>query len=163
MQKNLNKHSVVSIMLWFSVIVWMAVIFLFSAQPGDASSDLSNNFIRFLVGLFVDDFEAFDAFAQENVIQNFSYPIRKLAHFSEYFILGVLIFSAISSHRKSNIFVALISIGTSFIYAAGDELHQLFVPNRACRFTDILIDTFGAVAGVTVCILIIATAKKRTT
>lgn len=32
-----------------------------------------------------------------------------------------------------------------FLYAAGDEIHQYFVPGRACRMLDILIDTSGSV------------------
>lgn len=160
MQKSLNKQAVISVILWSAVSAWMIVIFLFSAQTGDASSDLSGNFIRFLAGLFVEDFEILDTFAQENVIQNFSYPIRKIAHFSEYLILGVLIFSAVKSHGRSNRFAVSVSIFGSFIYAVTDEIHQFFVPERACQFTDVLIDTSGAIAGVLICLALIQINRK---
>ena len=32
-----------------------------------------------------------------------------------------------------------------FLYACSDEFHQLFVPDRAGLFTDVLVDTAGAV------------------
>ena len=34
------------------------------------------------------------------------------------------------------------------LYAATDELHQYFVPGRACMFTDVCIDSFGALLGI---------------
>lgn len=166
MPRIFKKDVAIPAVLWCSVIIWMAIIFMFSAQTGDSSSDLSGGFTRFLAGLFVDGFEYMDAFAQENVIESFSYPIRKLAHFTEYLILGVLLFSAIKSHGKSNRFATAISIFISFLYAVSDEIHQYFVPDRACRFTDVMIDTSGAIAGAVICIIlmqiIMQNAKRKT-
>ncbi len=34
------------------------------------------------------------------------------------------------------------------LYAASDEVHQLFVPNRQASVVDVMIDTTGAVLGV---------------
>jgi VanZ family protein len=34
-----------------------------------------------------------------------------------------------------------------FAYAASDEFHQIFVPNRTALVSDVLIDTSGGVAG----------------
>ena len=33
-------------------------------------------------------------------------------------------------------------------YAATDELHQVFVPGRSAEFTDVLLDSLGALAGI---------------
>jgi len=34
------------------------------------------------------------------------------------------------------------------LYAASDEIHQLFVPNREGKFADVIIDTAGALLGI---------------
>ena len=38
----------------------------------------------------------------------------------------------------------LITIAICFLYAVSDEIHQYFVPGRACRLFDVLIDTSGS-------------------
>lgn len=40
-----------------------------------------------------------------------------------------------------------------FLSAAGDELHQYFVPGRYASFLDVLLDTWGGVCGMLFCIL----------
>lgn len=35
------------------------------------------------------------------------------------------------------------ALAVCLLYAAGDELHQYFVPGRACLATDILVDALG--------------------
>lgn len=42
----------------------------------------------------------------------------------------------------------LISILICIIYATSDEIHQIFVPGRACQIRDILIDSIGSITGV---------------
>ena len=34
------------------------------------------------------------------------------------------------------------------LYAASDEIHQIFVPGRSCRVMDILLDSFGSISGI---------------
>ena len=38
-------------------------------------------------------------------------------------------------------------------YACMDEVHQIFVPGRAGRFTDVLVDSIGIALGVVLCAL----------
>lgn len=54
----------------------------------------------------------------------------------------VLIFNVIIDYLSFRrvLFYALLGV---FLYACTDELHQAFVPGRACAFTDVLIDTSG--------------------
>lgn len=46
-------------------------------------------------------------------------------------------------------------------YAAGDEIHQVFVPGRAFMFTDILIDSGGILVGVLLAALLFKRASTR--
>ena len=49
----------------------------------------------------------------------------------------------------------------SSIYAATDEIHQIFVPGRACRVLDWGIDTGGAALGAFAVLLIITLSAKN--
>jgi len=99
---------------WALVVVWMGVIFWFSAQPSYA-------------------------------LPNFGAPdtlIKKTAHVTEYAILSWLIQNARGERRTW--WQAWV---TAVLYAATDEFHQLFVPGRASRVTDVMIDSVGAAIG----------------
>ena len=45
----------------------------------------------------------------------------------------------------------IIAIIICYSYAAIDEFHQYFVPGRAGRFTDTLIDAIGFVTAIVIC------------
>ncbi len=124
---------------WLAVGATMIVIFLFSHQNGDASGDTSSgilDFINRLIGVEIP-----------------SIVLRKAAHMFEYFVLNILFFIVLArtvkriSPKWSFVFTA--------IYAASDEIHQAFVPGRACQFTDWLIDCTGAILGLLLCLFIL--------
>ena len=86
--------------------------------------------------------------------------IRKLAHFSEYALLGINLSVFIFTFDKKIPFTAICTVTSSFLYACTDEFHQYFVPARSAQFTDVLIDTLGAAAGAAAFVLF-AMIKKR--
>ena len=48
------------------------------------------------------------------------------------------------------------------VYAATDELHQMFVQGRSCEVRDILIDSLGALTGILIaCLISVLRAKKK--
>ena len=55
---------------------------------------------------------------------------------------------------------ALVAWGCAALYAATDEVHQLFVPGRAGLFTDVLIDATGAAIGLLLAGSIIALVNR---
>ena len=79
-------------------------------------------------------------------IELLSFIIRKLAHFTEYLILGFLTINMLNKNDISKKY--LLSILICIIYATSDEIHQLFVPGRACQLIDILIDSIGSIIGI---------------
>jgi VanZ family protein len=113
-------------MHWAAVFAWMVVIFIFST---DYFSDARTT--APLLGPTI------------------SFVIRKLAHWSEYFILAVLLMRALNA--RSGGFIAkrhmLWSVIWAVIYAVIDEWHQSFVLSRQARVADVIIDAFGAVCG----------------
>ena len=127
---NRKKKSVALVLL----ILWMAVIFVFSAMPGDVSSEQS----QLLVNLF--SFLGIDIESKLGEMAHFI--VRKGAHFTEYAILYFLAFNYLRYYFKAAK-AFLMPLAFVFIYACSDEFHQLFVEGRAGRFMDVLIDSAG--------------------
>src|SRR2546426_9574780 len=72
--------------------------------------------------------------------------VRKLAHFTEYLVLSVLLYRALRTGRGWNFRAAGLAFTIAGIYALSDEFHQWFVPGRTAAATDCLIDVSGAAA-----------------
>lgn len=115
------------------VILWMIFIFVMSSFDATSSSNQSN----FIVDIITSIINIKD-------IGLLSLIIRKLAHFTEYFILGILVINFITRYDKKIIIAILLCI----IYATSDEIHQIFVPGRSCQITDIMIDSLGSIMGI---------------
>ncbi|WDC85337.1 VanZ family protein [Caloramator sp. mosi_1] len=132
---------------WILVFIWMGIIFLFSSQSGDKSSENNKFIVEILNTLGIDINSILSGKAD--------FIIRKAAHFTEYFILYFLLYNALREDfyfTSSTIFALIIT----FLYAASDEFHQSFVPGRGPAFRDVLIDTSGGV----VCMIIIYFVNK---
>ena len=125
----------------FITIAIMVFIFIQSALPGHVSGAESGFFVSMLHELTHVDFDVL------------SLIVRKTAHFTEYMILGISLAVNVMDWRKSKgadlsafaLWRVAWLIGT--IYAVTDEIHQYFVPERACAVTDMLIDSAGVAVG----------------
>lgn len=128
---------------WLPVILWMCLIFGASADTGSSkrSSRLIEPFVRWLFPQ-----------VSEPVVEAVVFYVRKCAHVTEYAVLALLLWRAIRKPvrhdpRPWSKSQAALAIGLTFLYAASDEMHQYFVPNRQGNFYDVLIDTAGAALG----------------
>lgn len=73
--------------------------------------------------------------------------IRKSGHFTEYFVLSLLLLHALRAGTHDfSLRWALIAILIVAGYASLDEFHQSFVPGRTAAVTDVLLDTCGGTA-----------------
>ena len=72
------------------------------------------------------------------------------SHFLLYFPFGALLYLAFRELRFDKKKAILYAISTALVYAATDELHQMFVPGRDADVIDWFIDSFGSVVGVMV-------------
>jgi len=108
----------------------MITIFMLSAQPAVRSSESSDTCIKWIYDLFG--------------IRLSSHFIRKTAHALEFCGLCLLFNLALGATTLK--FKPLLSFILTVLYAATDEIHQIFVDGRACRFRDVLIDSGGAAA-----------------
>ena len=145
---------------WLAVAVWMTVIFLFSAQTGDDSGDTSGRILRLAMKLLYWNFEAFSSQQQERLMAVWSVIIRKGAHFTEFAVLGALLSNALHTYELSKKPRWLLPVGIGALYAVSDEIHQYFVPERACCLLDIGIDTTGVIFGTVVFYWMIYLWKK---
>jgi VanZ family protein len=88
--------------------------------------------------------------------------IRKCAHFTEYFILSLLILHGIRGDRREMrlawIFAVIVLVAG---YASLDEFHQSFVPGRTAAVGDVLIDTSGGAAAQIIAALVLLWGHVR--
>ena len=142
---NYSKGRKIYIILSALVLIAVLItIFVLSAQNGEESSSTSGFFTKLIETIIGQP-------ADEAII-------RTLAHFCEFAGLGFLMCNFIFALKDKLKF--FLSILLSFIYAVTDEIHQIFVPERACQLSDLTIDTGGIILGVAVfCVLIIIKNK----
>ena len=76
-----------------ALIAWAAFIFFMSANDGDASTGLSDGVIVWLANTFWPGYPTLSPADQLAFVESLSFPVRKLAHFSEYAVLGLLAFA----------------------------------------------------------------------
>lgn len=129
-------------------LFWMCVIFAFSAQKKEESGAVSQGFSYRVVSSTTHLFHLnLDEERMREIANAIEGKVRKAAHMAEYAILSILIYVWLGLWQqpwwKKSLTVFCIAIP----YAASDELHQLFVPGRAGKISDVLIDSAGAVLG----------------
>lgn len=126
---------------WVLCAGWMLLIFVMSAAPGEVSGEQSGLLIRLLAGAV----RALTGYTlQDSALETAELLLRKGTHMAEYGVLMLLCINAfrVSGSRHPGLHALLLCAA----YAAGDELHQAFVPGRGPSAADVLIDTAGAAA-----------------
>lgn len=142
--KEKRLRIIIICISWLLVGLCMAAIFIFSSQSGEESKELSSNLLSKIVNLIGD------------VIGHNT--LRKITHSVEYFGLALLTFNALSwTYYKKRPFAAYL---ICLLYSITDEIHQYFIPGRACRIFDIFVDSLGSVAAILMCLLFISLAIK---
>lgn len=120
MELHFTKKGVRNLIFYYlPPVIWMGVIFAFSAQPVIKTTDF-----------FLADF-----------------LMKKTAHFVEYAVLSVLVYRALIRSGVGSRKATIISIIFSILYAISDEWHQSFTPGREPHIRDVIIDSVGAFFG----------------
>lgn len=140
----------------FLILGILTTIFIFylSFQTGINSSEISN---KITISLY-------NFLKLENKIQleQFHTIIRKLAHFSEFFILGIFwsLYYLTKNKKKLPLSNTMIH---GLITAIVDEVIQTFIPGRSGEVFDVLIDFSGVLLSVIFIVVIkmIIKIKKR--
>ena len=142
---NFQKaYFYISLIIVFALFI---LIFCLSHEDGKESTETSGWFttlLNFLLPFPVT----------ENVV-------RTLAHFSEFACLSFFMNNLFVAYKDK--LIPFIACALSFLYAITDEIHQIFVPDRACQLQDMLIDLAGIVSGFIVYALIYILVRKTIT
>lgn len=175
-QNNKGEQTLEKSVCFFHIVIFygitllltlgmMTLIFCFSGENADISSDLSGGLCERLLSFVNQLFHLkWDELQLVRLAEWIETPIRKCAHFTEYTLLSICAnlhgFSILLLKKDPDYFarekteqVVLRKpwrIGSCLFciaYAASDEIHQAFVPGRACRFFDVCVDTGGVLTG----------------
>ena len=144
MQENRRRKRILFLVL---VLLWMGAIFAYSARNA-ADSTVQSRWVGKLFGsIVVADWDDWTPQQQEAFAARWDNLIRKSAHVAEDAVLGALLTALLLVWPSSRRHALKIALPVGVLYAASDELHQYFVPGRACRLTDVGIDTAGVLLG----------------
>lgn len=146
----MNIKKVLSTLL---VVIWMFTIFGFSHQQGTGSSNTSKKVSMAIVNI-LDIRNQMPEEQKEEIVQVIEPIIRKLAHLTIYMIGGILLINCVYTYATENKIAILSSSIIGVIYAASDELHQLFVNGRSGRLIDVAIDSIGVFIGIAIYLLV---------
>ena len=128
---------------WALCALWMLLIFVMSAMPGDVSGEQSGTLTRIVISV-VETILGEDAAGAVD-IELLELLIRKAAHMAEYAVLCLLFCRALRLSGARH--PAALALLLSAAYAATDEFHQGFVDGRGPSPVDVMIDTTGAAIG----------------
>ena len=148
--RNYKKEKGIRALLLALLILWTVFIFARSLKSADDSTEESA-FILDLIRRFLP-----------SVSMHF---VRKLAHFTEFFILGCLssafLLKAFAGKEKPLRISAAVSLCYCLAVAVTDELLQLTSPGRSCQLSDMMLDFSGAAAGAVLLTLVFMIIKRR--
>lgn len=142
--------------IWIIVIIWMLLIFYFSQQPVEKSSELSSG----ITERIIETVEIISP-TDEISVDRLHHIIRKNAHFFIFFCLGLFVFTALKNRKMKGFRKERVTFYICMLYAILDEVHQLFVSGRGAQVKDVLIDSAGAACGILVASLISSLVKSR--
>lgn len=152
-KRDRKKKKGITVLAAILLLVLYVLIFGFSAQDGEQSGSLSQMISEKCVELLhhLTGKNWTEGFMRE-LAAYFEHPLRKLAHFSEYACMGILLYLLWSQWIRKGRRLYLLIVLWVFCSAGLDEFHQLFVPGRWGSFWDVLLDTSGGAFGMLLCI-----------
>ncbi len=156
MQKNVLRGILIILLL-----CTFYIIFGFSSQDGEKSGGISKRITDFILEKS-SKYNSLEISEKEQVNKRTERVIRKIAHFSIYTLVGFLLMALLSTYenikRKNQIYISTI---LGILYAISDEIHQSFTPGRGPKITDVFIDSFGILFGITVILLILEIINRK--
>ena len=138
---------------WWPALAWAVVISIFStgAFTSENTSRIIIPILRWLL-----------PHAANATLFAIHHYIRKSAHFTEYFVLSLLILRGVRAGRPGTRWAwALLVIAIVACYASLDEFHQRFVPGRTPAVRDVVLDTSGGTAAQLFVALVILVGHAR--
>ena len=126
---------------WLPPLLWASLVSICSSDS--FSSDNTSP-------LFVPLFQWLLPHATPELVHAIHHFVRKVGHFTEFFVLAMLLYRGLRSGRGMHWQwrVAAWTLSLVLMYAVADEVHQRFVPTRTAVWSDSLLDFFGGCCAV---------------
>lgn len=133
------------VLLWAATVLLMLTIFGFSSETAEESDGTSARITRPLTEWLAGMRAEMTADEEARLYEQVDHAVRKMAHFAEYALLGLLSALLLRSYGIRTWWLPWLMVS---LYAVTDEVHQLFLPGRSGQFSDVLLDSLGAFCGV---------------
>lgn len=153
----MNRKTILNLIV---IVIWLFIIFCFSAEDAEKSQHTSDQVIIKTVETIKQ--EKLPEEEKKILVNKYMVIVRKSAHFFLYFILGILLFlfwKKIYGITPKTIIYTMIFC---FIYACSDEIHQLFINGRTARIFDIFVDSSGALLATSITTILFLLKTKLT-
>lgn len=138
------KDKIVIVSSWLLVLITALIIFNFSWQPAETSKVTSEDLVTQILGTVMDSEQI-----TTPTIKKAQLPVRKVAHFGIYALLGFTLISAMEKTFKLKKWLQIvISASVCILYGTLDEINQIFRLGRTPYFLDSIIDSCGAITGI---------------
>jgi len=146
---------------WLASFGWMVLIFCFSAQTAEKSAASSSSVMSFLLRFLKA--ESTEVILSDTTMYSLAeFLLRKSAHFFVFTVLGLLLCTTICQYPNAiRLQKIALPLSLGILYACIDELHQYFVPGRACQIRDVCIDAVGVLCGVLLTLLAFRLLRRR--
>ena len=146
-----------------AIVAVAAMIFWFSAQTGDESGRASGAVVEFILSIIVPGYRGLSPTNRAQLMERAGLIVRKLAHFTEFALLGGLLAADWALGRTDGRALPALTPAwaVATLYACTDELHQMFVAGRGPSPMDVGIDSLGALAGAAAAMVMLARRKRR--
>lgn len=154
------KNKIIRTISMLLLLCTFFIIFGFSSQDGEASGNVSRKVAKKIVDIFPSTRGCSEE-AKQNIVEDIQPIVRKLAHFSIYMVVGILMMTFMTTFSLNLIRKIFISVMVGIIYASSDEIHQSFIPDRTPAITDVIIDTAGVMIGIFIVLFIIKIIIKK--
>lgn len=129
------------------LIIISIIIFLFSAEAGNKSINTSDQFASKIIDkIYEVANKEITPKEKKKLITKTRFVVRKIAHFTLYFTLGIIVYLLLLSFNVKHSII--LSIVICFLFGCIDEIHQYFVPGRTARFFDCIVDTLGSMTSI---------------
>lgn len=147
------KINIIRTILIILLIAIFTTIFDFSNQDGKKSGSLSRE-ITEVVTKDIKSIQKLEKNAKEEALKKIEHVIRKIAHFSIYTLVGILMMSLMYTYKLEQSKRIGVSFVVGFLYAISDEIHQAFIPDRSPLVGDVCIDSCGVIVGIGIVVIV---------
>ena len=152
------KLNIIRGILIVLILCVFFVIFGFSNQNSQTSGGTSQK-VTEAITKNVKKIQDLEPKEKEKVIDKIENVIRKIAHYSIYTLLGLLLMGLMSTFKIKEMDKIAVSLIIGVLYASTDEIHQAFIPGRGPLITDVILDSIGVLTGIFIAMFIFTIIK----